>query len=83
MGAVSAAINSQHGRGKDDVSTFEAVYGQKLSHEMSCTKEEACNCWTLPEMLRVTSNNDFKAYAEENYYLRDEECSEGDSEDDG
>jgi hypothetical protein len=32
LGAVSAAINSQHGRGKDNVSAFEAVYCQKLNH---------------------------------------------------
>jgi hypothetical protein len=83
LGAVSAAINSQHGRGKDNVSTFEAVYGQKLNHEVSCTKEEARNCWTLPEMLRVPSNNNFKASAKENYYLGDEEFIEGDGEDDG
>jgi hypothetical protein len=80
---VSAAINSQHGRGKGNVSTFEAVYGQKLNHEVSCTKEEVRICCTLPEILCVTSNNNFKAYAEENYYLGDEEFSEGDGEDDG
>ncbi len=34
-------------------------------------------------MLRVTSDDDFKAYAEENYNLEDEEFSEGDGEDDG
>ncbi len=80
---MSAAINCQHGGGKDNVSAFVAVYGQKPNHEVSCTKEEARNCWTLPEMLCVTSDGNFKAYPEENYYLGDEEFSDGDGEDDG
>jgi hypothetical protein len=50
---------------------------------VSRTKEEARNCWTLPETLCVTRDDNFKAYAEENYYLRDEEFSEGDGEEDG
>ncbi len=62
-GAVSAAINSHHRRGKDDISAFEAVFGQ--NHEVLCTKEEVHICWTLPEMLCVTSNDNFKANAEE------------------
>jgi hypothetical protein len=34
LGSVSADINSQHGHCKDDVSLFEAVYGQVLT--MNC-----------------------------------------------
>jgi hypothetical protein len=34
-------INSQHGSGKDDVSSYKAVYGQQFDHEVSCSKEEA------------------------------------------
>jgi hypothetical protein len=44
LGMVAATINSQHGRGKDDVSSFEAVYGQVLFHDMSCSKAEAREC---------------------------------------
>jgi hypothetical protein len=41
LGSVASAINSQHGRGKHDVSAYEAVYGQKMDHDFSCSKEEA------------------------------------------
>ncbi len=39
--SIASAINSQHGRGKYDVSAYEAVYGQKMDHDFSCSKEEA------------------------------------------
>jgi hypothetical protein len=29
LGSIASAINSQHGRGKNDVSAYEAVFGQK------------------------------------------------------
>jgi hypothetical protein len=29
LGSIASAINLQHGRGKHDVSAYEAVYGQK------------------------------------------------------
>jgi transposase InsO family protein len=46
LGMVAATINSQHGRGKDDVSSFE------LNHDMSCSKAKARQCWTLPQFLK-------------------------------
>ncbi len=73
LGSVAAAINSQHGHCKDNVSLFESVYGQVFDHELSCTKEEACQCWTVPQWLKVTNNPEFEAYMWENYYLDDEE----------
>jgi transposase InsO family protein len=44
LGSVAAAINSQHGCCTDNVSLFKAVYRQVLDHELSCTKEKACQC---------------------------------------
>ncbi len=44
-----------------------------FDHELSCMKEEACQCWTVPQRLKVTNNPEFEAYARENYYLDDEE----------
>ncbi len=41
LGLVAAMINSQHGCKKDDVSSYEAIYGQQLDHKVSCLKEEA------------------------------------------
>ncbi len=40
LGSNVSAINSQHGRGKHDVSAYEAVYGQKMDHDFSCSKEK-------------------------------------------
>jgi transposase InsO family protein len=36
LGSVAAAINSQSGRCKNDVSAYEAVFGEKYDHPMSC-----------------------------------------------
>ena len=69
LGMVAATINSQHGCGKDDVSSFEAVYGQVLNHDMSCLKAEASQCWTLPQFLKVTNDAELAEYAVNNYNL--------------
>ena len=55
--------------GKDDVSSFEVVYGQVLNHDMSCSKAEARECWTLPQFLKVTTNAEFAEYAANNNIL--------------
>ena len=72
LGMVAATINYQHGRGKDDISFFEAVYGQVLTHDMSCSKAEAPECWTLPQFLKVANDAEFAEYAAMNYKLDDE-----------
>ena len=81
LGMVAATINSQHGRGKDDVSSFEAVYGQVLNHDMSCSKAEARECWTLPQLLKVTNDAEFAEYAGNNYNL-DEDSPDAAEQDD-
>ena len=53
LGGVAQAINSQCGRGKNNVPSFNAVYGMPYDQDFSCTKEEARKCWTLPEHLMV------------------------------
>jgi hypothetical protein len=80
LGMVAATINSQHGRGKDDVFSFEAVYGQVLTHDMSCSKAEARECWTLPQFLKVTNDAEFAEYAAMNYKL-DEDSLDAAEED--
>jgi len=81
LGMVSATINSQHGRGKDDVSSFEAVYGQVLSHDMSYSKAEARECWTLPQFLKVTNDEEFAEYAAKNYILDEDSSDAAEQED--
>ena len=62
---------------------YEAVYGQKMDHMVMCTKDEARGCWTLPQILKVSDDPEFKAYAEDNYLLADEEDNnDGDDDDD-
>ena len=73
LGAITAAINSAQGRGADDVNAYEAVYGQQMDHLVMCTKTEARACWTLPDILIVTDDPEFQAYAEDNYFLADKE----------
>jgi hypothetical protein len=81
LGMVAATINSQHGRGKDDVFSFEAVYGQVLNHDMSCFKAEARQCLTLPQFLKVTNDAEFAEYAANNYNL-DEDSNDASKQDD-
>jgi hypothetical protein len=78
LGSVASAINSQHGRGKHDVSAYEAVYGQKMDHDFSCSKEEARQCLTVPERLKVTNDPQFAKYACKNYIIDDDEICDDD-----
>jgi hypothetical protein len=70
----------QHGKGGNDLSAYEAVYGQKMNHEFSCLKEEVCQCWKVPEQLKVTNNPEFTEYVRENYIIDDEEIWANDAE---
>ena len=76
LGSVAAFINSQHGRGKFDVSAYQAVFGQEFDHELACSKEEARKCWTIEDQLQVTNDTAFQEYVKEYFYLdadRDED----------
>jgi hypothetical protein len=81
LGSVASTINSQHGRGSNDVSAFEAVFGQEYDHKLSCSKEEARKCWTISDHMGVTSDQDFKNYAVNNFIV-DDDGSDVDIEDD-
>ncbi len=45
-----------------------------LNHDMSCSKAEARECWTLPQFLKVTNDEEFAEYAAKNCIL-DEDSS--------
>ncbi len=50
LGSVASAINLQHGKGKHDVSAYEAVYGQKwtkTSHVQRRKRDDAGWCPTV------------------------------------
>jgi hypothetical protein len=78
LGSIASAINLQHGREKYDVSAYEAVYGQKMDHDFSCLKEEAQQCWMVPEWLKVTNDPQFTKYARKNYIINDDKISDDD-----
>ncbi len=60
------------------MSAYEAVYGPKIDHDFSCSKEEAQQCWTVPERLKVTNDPQFAEYAHENYIIDDDEICNDD-----
>jgi hypothetical protein len=75
LGSVAAVVNSQnsqYGRGKNDVSAYEAVYGQVFDHPLCCTKEEARRCWSVKDRMLVTIEPEFDIYIQENYDLEDD-----------
>ncbi len=82
LGLVAAVINSQHGCRKDDISSYEAVYGQQFDHKVSCSKEEVCRCWTLPQLLKVKNNTEFSDNISANYHINDGSAAD-DEDDDG
>ncbi len=78
LGSIASAINSQHGRGKHNVSAYEAAYGQQMDHDFSFSKEEAQRCWTVPERIKVTNDPQFAEYAPENYIIDNDEICDDD-----
>jgi hypothetical protein len=48
---------------------------------MTCSKAEARQCWTLPQLLKVTNNAEFAEYAANNYNL-DEDSPDAAEQDD-
>ena len=53
LGAVMSSINSQHGRMTNSVSAYQAIYGQTYDQDISCSLEEARECWTVEQRLKV------------------------------
>ncbi len=81
LGSVAVVIDSQYGRGKDDVLSYKAVYGHQFHHKFSCSKEEGHWCWALPQLLKVTNNTEFSNYASANCYLNDNSAADDEDDD--
>ncbi len=79
LSSIASAINTQHGRGGNDVSAYEAVYGQKMGHDFSCLKEEGHQCWMVPEQLKLTNNPKFTEYACKNYIVDNDKICDDDA----
>lgn len=54
LGSIASAVNSQCGRGKYAVPSYTAVFGCSYHQEVNVTKDEARQCWTLSERLKVS-----------------------------
>lgn len=53
LGAVMSYINSQQGRMASSISAYEAIYGLSYDQDVSCSLEEARDCWTVEQRLKV------------------------------
>jgi hypothetical protein len=82
LGSLTSIINSQCGRGKNDVSAYEAVFGQVYDHPLSCSKAEARRCWTIKDQMDVTCEPDFDVYVTENFIVREDDKEEDSNEED-
>jgi transposase InsO family protein len=69
LGSVAAVLNSQSGRGRNDVSAYEAVFGCVYDHQFVCSKEEARRCWTIEDRMKVTNEPDFEEYVQQFYHV--------------
>ena len=67
--SVAAVLNSQSGRGRNDVSAYEAVFGCVYDHQFVCSKEEARRCWTIEDRMKVTNEPDFEEYVQQFYHV--------------
>jgi hypothetical protein len=81
LGSVATVINSQAGRGKNDVSAYEAVFGLAFDHQFLCSKDDARKCWTVNEHVLVTNDEVFNENVEMDYILSDPEDYMADEED--
>jgi hypothetical protein len=69
LGSVAAPIKLQHGCGKNNVSSYKAVFGHEFNNKFACSKEEARRCWTLDETMGVTNDKEFEEYVQEYFVL--------------
>ncbi len=53
LGAIMSNINSQHGRMINSVSAYQAVFGQLYDQSVSCSLDDARDCWTVEQRLKV------------------------------
>jgi hypothetical protein len=61
------------------VSAYEVMYNQKVDHAFLYSKEEVCQCWTVPKRLKVTNDPEFTEYACKNYIIDDDKICDYDA----
>ncbi len=80
LGSIMSAINTQHGQGKNDVSAYEAMYGQKWTMNSHVQRRKRANAGQYQNSLRVTNDPEFTEYVRENYIIDDKEICDDDAE---
>ena len=53
LGLVTAMINSQRGRSRNAAPSYTAIFGKDYDQNISCSMEEARQCWTVGQRLQV------------------------------
>ena len=56
LGMVMASINSQIGKSTYSALSFTSIFGQEYNENITCSKDEAQQCWTVEEQLKVGQN---------------------------
>ena len=78
LGQVMACCNSHSTRLKYSVSSYEAVFGQKLNTPVSCSVEELRKCTSIADRLRICPDERLQTYVEESEIVS---CRDDDSDD--
>lgn len=81
LGNIMATINTLKGRMKS-VEPYKAVTGLDYHPNFSCSKEEAWQCYTVKQQLKVTADVHFLHRRDDNYVLKqDNEAVDSQNED--
>ena len=73
LGRIMAAVNNQRSRGADSVTAYKAVFGQDYHQQFACTMEQARQCNTIEQRLKLSSDSRLERVAKECCYIADEE----------
>ena len=57
LGPIMAAVNNQRSRGVDSVTAYKAVFGQDCRQKFTCTMEQAKQCNTIEQRLKLISDS--------------------------
>jgi hypothetical protein len=62
---VMAVCNSHSGRQKHNVSSYEAVFGQKYHPQVKCNMSEMCECRSIFQRLKLSPDERLETYVQQ------------------